>query len=108
MTQAVLTSREREILLLFGRGWEKPEIARRLTISPHTVHNITASAREKLAARNIRHAIVLALLGKEISVADLAVDLPPSTLDRTVLKPTAHRRRKQAEIVAGLLASAKS
>lgn len=47
-TAAALTVREREILVLVGRGLTDAQIASALFLSPHTVHRHVANARAKL------------------------------------------------------------
>ncbi len=43
-----LSEREREVLRLVADGLEDAEIARRLIVSPHTVHRHVANIRAKL------------------------------------------------------------
>jgi DNA-binding CsgD family transcriptional regulator len=43
-----LSNREREVLALVAEGLSDPEIAERLTVSPHTVHRHVANIRAKL------------------------------------------------------------
>jgi ATP/maltotriose-dependent transcriptional regulator MalT len=45
---AVLTERELEVLRLVARGLSDGEIAKRLVVSPHTVHRHVANVRAKL------------------------------------------------------------
>jgi len=55
-----LTDREREILLLVGRGLADKEIAVELSIALHTVKNHMAAIRQKIGARNRIEAVVAA------------------------------------------------
>ena len=47
-----ITEREREVLALVAAGLTDPQIAERLTVSPHTVHRHIANARAKLGVRS--------------------------------------------------------
>ncbi len=53
LSLAKLTRREREVLLLAGKGQHAKEIARALGISPRTVEVHKASVMGKLGARNV-------------------------------------------------------
>jgi DNA-binding NarL/FixJ family response regulator len=57
----LLTAREREVLRLIAEGLSDREIARRLVISPHTVHRHVANVRTKLGqpsrAAAVAHAV---------------------------------------------------
>jgi DNA-binding NarL/FixJ family response regulator len=57
---AVLTSREREVLALIGRGCTNDEIARQLVVSPLTVKTHVNHIFSKLDLRNRAAAIVFA------------------------------------------------
>jgi DNA-binding NarL/FixJ family response regulator len=57
---AALTSREREVLALIGRGRTNDEIARQLVVSPHTVKTHVNHIFSKLDLRNRAAAIVFA------------------------------------------------
>jgi DNA-binding CsgD family transcriptional regulator len=56
-----LTDREREILQGIAEGKSSTEIARRLFISPHTVHSHMRSIFMKLGVRSKLDAVLLAL-----------------------------------------------
>lgn len=66
-----LSEREKEVLTETARGLSEREIADRLTISPHTVRNHLANAREKLEARNKVHAVTLAAQQGEIDLGEI-------------------------------------
>jgi RNA polymerase sigma factor (sigma-70 family) len=61
---ARLTPREREVLMLVGRGLHAKEIAASLHISPRTVDVYKARLMEKLRARNAAELVRLALGGE--------------------------------------------
>jgi DNA-binding CsgD family transcriptional regulator len=61
----ILTSRERDCLVLSGRGHTEKEVAQRLDISPNTVRVHIENIKRKLGAANKSHAIVLALVRGE-------------------------------------------
>ncbi|MGV9711654.1 alpha/beta fold hydrolase [Gordonia sp. NPDC003424] len=50
--RTAVTDREREVLHLVAEGLTDAEIARRLALSPHTVHRHVANARSKLGVRS--------------------------------------------------------
>jgi DNA-binding CsgD family transcriptional regulator len=52
-----LTAREREVLALLADGLSDKQIARRLSISTHTVAKHVSSLLAKLAAHNRAHAV---------------------------------------------------
>ena len=58
---AKLTPREREVLVLVGKGLHAKEIARALAISPRTVEVHKASLMAKLGARNVAELVRYAL-----------------------------------------------
>jgi FixJ family two-component response regulator len=58
---AKLTRREREILVIVGKGLHSKEIARALAISPRTVEVHKASIMAKLGARNVAELVRFAL-----------------------------------------------
>jgi len=58
---SVLTQREREVLVLVGRGLTNREIARRLFTSISTVKICLHQACVKLKARNRAQAVILAM-----------------------------------------------
>ncbi len=60
-TSTCLTPRETQVLALIAHGCREDDVAERLTISPHTVHNYTRFIRLKLGATNIVHAVFLAI-----------------------------------------------
>lgn len=59
--QKVLTGREEDILDLLAHGLSSKEVARQLGISPRTVEHRLASIKEKLGARNVTHAVAMAV-----------------------------------------------
>ena len=65
-TGSALTAREVEVLRLVAQGLSDAQIARRLIVSPHTVHRHVANVRTKLAlpsrAAAVGHAARLGLL----------------------------------------------
>jgi DNA-binding CsgD family transcriptional regulator len=58
---ARLTPRETEVLGLVADGLPTPELARALSISPHSVDSHVRKAMDKLGAANRAHAVALAL-----------------------------------------------
>ena len=58
---AILTMREREVLVLVANGNEPEQIARKLNISKHTVLNHIRNARTKMGAVNKLDAVLTAL-----------------------------------------------
>lgn len=56
-----LTEREQEVLELLGRGLSNPDIARRLTLSVHTVRNHVASIAAKLGAHSKLEVLSIAI-----------------------------------------------
>lgn len=71
-----LTERKKQILILAARGWTAKEIAQRLQVSPQTIKNNLGKSYDQMGARNLQHAVCLALLDQEISALDLIIDLP--------------------------------
>jgi DNA-binding NarL/FixJ family response regulator len=55
----VLTPREREILLLVGRGWSNKDVARELGLRPGTVKIHVHSIFVKLGERNRAGLVIL-------------------------------------------------
>ena len=60
---AVLTGRELEILELVSRGFESPDIARELHVSPETVRTHVTHVLGKLGARTRAEAVAIAVRG---------------------------------------------
>lgn len=56
-----LTARETEVLRLFAQGKSSKEAALALSLSFRTVEHQIASAKRKLGARNVVHAVAIAL-----------------------------------------------
>lgn len=67
----VLTKRERDVLILAGRGLTNMEIADRLYISISAVRTFLNRACTKLGARKRADAVVLALKQREIGVGEI-------------------------------------
>ena len=65
-----LSAREREILTAISQGMSNKDIARALSISPHTVHNVVQSALRKLAVNNRTQAVLVALRESWIRLPD--------------------------------------
>ena len=57
----VLTPREFQVLLLHAGGSSLKEIGEGLGVSYHTVRNHSHNLKEKLGARNLAHAYVIAV-----------------------------------------------
>ena len=55
-----LTAREREVLVLLGRGVHNPEISRRLGIRPKTVRNLASNVLTRLAVADRTEAVLKA------------------------------------------------
>lgn len=64
------TAREREILSLSANGYTVDEIASELGRSRETIREAISSARARLGARNICHAVALALSTGEIQIGE--------------------------------------
>ena len=60
---AALTGRELEILELVSRGFESPDIARELHLSPETVRTHVTHVLGKLGARTRAEAVAIAVRG---------------------------------------------
>lgn len=71
----VLTKRERDCLVLSGRGLSEKEVAQELDISPNTVRVHIENIKRKLGASNKSHAIVLSLLRAETELSDFETPL---------------------------------
>ena len=56
-----LTEREREVLELLADGFTTAEVAKRLSLSEHTIRSRVKAALGKLGARNREHAIAIAI-----------------------------------------------
>jgi len=67
----ILTKRERDVLILAGRGLTNKEIADKLYISISAVRTFLNRACTKLGARRRADAVVLALKQREISVGEI-------------------------------------
>ena len=61
---------EREILTAISQGMSNKDIAKALSISPHTVHNVVQSALRKLAVNNRTQAVLVALRESWIRLPD--------------------------------------
>lgn len=70
----ILTRRERDCLVLSGRGHSEKEVAQKLNISPNTVRVHIENIKRKLGAANKSHALILALLSGETELADYGDD----------------------------------
>lgn len=88
---AVLTKREREVLVLVGRGLTNNEIAHELRISTSAVKSFLHQACEKLGARNRAQAFNLAMRRSAIltedvfsleELADLFASLGPEAIQK--------------------------
>jgi DNA-binding CsgD family transcriptional regulator len=66
-----LTKRERDVLILAGRGFTNKEIADRLYISPDAVRNFLNRACRKLGACKRADAVFLALKQREITMGEI-------------------------------------
>jgi len=65
-----LTRRERDCLILTGRGRSEKEVAQELDISPNTVRVHIENIKRKLGAANKTHALILALVAGETELGD--------------------------------------
>ncbi|HML44994.1 MAG: helix-turn-helix transcriptional regulator [Hyphomicrobium zavarzinii] len=66
----ILTRRERDCLVLSGRGHSEKEVAQQLDISPNTVRVHIENIKRKLGASNKSHALILSLLTGETELSD--------------------------------------
>jgi DNA-binding CsgD family transcriptional regulator len=69
-TRDILTRRERDCLVLSGRGHSEKEVAQQLSISPNTVRVHIENIKRKLGAANKSHAIVLSLFLGETDLGE--------------------------------------
>ena len=67
----ILTNRERDVLVLAGRGLTNTEIADRLYMSIGSVRVFLNRANTKLGAHNRYEAAVLALIQREIGLGEI-------------------------------------
>lgn len=70
----ILTPRERDCLVLSGRGQSEKEVAQQLSISPNTVRVHIENIKRKLGASNKSHALILALIAGETELRDFDGD----------------------------------
>lgn len=77
----VLTKRERDCLILSGKGLSEKEVAQELDISPNTVRVHIENIKRKLGASNKSHAIVLSLLRAETELSEFDTSLVAAPLD---------------------------
>jgi DNA-binding CsgD family transcriptional regulator len=64
---AILTDRQRQMLILAGQGKTVPQIAAELWVSEDTVKTTLLNARRRLGAKTTAQAIVLAFQAGELS-----------------------------------------
>jgi DNA-binding CsgD family transcriptional regulator len=69
---SILTNRERDVVILAGRGLTNKEMADALCMSTHAVRTFLNRASTKLGARKRAEAITLAIRQGEIGIGDLA------------------------------------
>lgn len=72
----ILTARERECLQLSSQGLTEKRIALSIDISPNTVRVHIENAKRRLGAANKSHAIVLAVIHREIDLPAAAQAAP--------------------------------
>ena len=70
----ILTRRERDCLVLSGRGHSEKEVAQQLDISPNTVRVHIENIKRKLGAANKSHALILSLLSGETDLSEFEDD----------------------------------
>lgn len=68
-TTAGLSQRELEFLALAGNGFTRNKIAQAFCVSPLTVKNTFARARERMGATSTAHCVVLAI-ARELLILD--------------------------------------
>jgi DNA-binding CsgD family transcriptional regulator len=81
---AMLTARERDVLLLLAHGCTYAGIAERLGISAHTVGTHVKHCYRKLGVRSAAHALARALELKLLSLRDLSPAALPAGERRSV------------------------
>lgn len=64
----MLSKRERQVLALVATGLTAEVISERLVISLHTANTHFKTIREKLQARNMAHAVAVAVARRQIDV----------------------------------------
>lgn len=69
--ESLLTNRERDVLILVGRGLTNAEMAETLCMSPSAVRTFLNRASTKLGARKRADALRLALRQREIIIGDI-------------------------------------
>ena len=67
----LLTGTEQMYVIDAARGLTARQSGERRNVSIHTVHSMLVRARRALGARNVAHAVALALIHGEITPADL-------------------------------------
>ncbi len=67
----ILTERERDVLILAGRGLTNTEIANRLYVTNNSVRTFLNQAYSKLGTRKRADAVALALKQREISIDEI-------------------------------------
>lgn len=92
-----LSPREREMLVLVGRGFECPQIAAALWISHHTVRNHMKAALRYFGTRTAAGTVSAALVACAISLDDLR----PGIAEPITLYPSG--QGKAAHTLRGLL-----
>jgi DNA-binding CsgD family transcriptional regulator len=80
---AMLTGRERDVLILLAHGCTYGEIAERLGISAHTVGTHVKHCYRKLGVRSAAHALTRALELKLVLLRDLFHALGPACQRRS-------------------------
>ena len=105
----MLTQRERDVLVLVGRGLTNQDIAEQMFTSTSTVKLCLHQACVKLKARNRAQAVILAMKRglldtQEVysldEVADLLASLGPEAME--TVAQLVKRRLEQAQIPTGI------